>query len=668
MLDALDLTGLGREIELADGYAYVACGKDGVQIVDVSAPTSLVHALTYDTSGHVGDVAVSGATLYVADGARGLRVIDVTTPENPDVGNVVRMGGAAHAVCVTGTTAYVADDKGITILDFSTPETPAELGRVAGIGAGTALALSGSTLYVGDGDGEFYVVDVATPASASISGQVRLPGPVSDLAVDGSEVCAAVGAAGVSIVDASTPATPVLDGTIATGGEATGSALAGGALFVSDGYAGMQCVRPLVPRPTVYGKFTDVSRSRASVVSGDHAFVAAGNGGLRVYDVSTPDLPVFAGASTAATNACDVAVSGATLYVADGQYGLALFDVGTPTAPSLLGRYTSADLGSVRSVSVSGTDVVVTDGRRVERVNASTPASPVFTHAYAPAGYVYDMTWQGSHVLLAAGRSGLVALDAADLSEADRLALPGVAVDVTADGTNAYVAAVGGGWHTVDTSNPGLLALVATRMSEGDVQAVAADGGRLHVADDVSTVSALDVSVPLTPVVLGASGPLARCIHLGGVGGLLVASEDEGGAALLVAGVVDSDGDGMDDTVEQQIVDADPHDDINSIEDVLPGDDFDGDGLSNGAEVVAGTLPTDAGSVFALSSPGESETSGDFVLRWYSVAGRSYTVLRGTVLSGGFSPIATGIAATPPVNAYTTTATSVSAYYMIAVE
>ncbi len=667
VLDCLHMTGLGQDIEVAGSHAYVACGEDGVQIVDVSVPTALVHRLTYDTSGHAGDVAIAGSTLYVADGASGLRIVNVTDHADPTVSGAIRTGGAAHAVTVSGTTAYVADDKGVLILDVSAPATPAELGRVTGLGFGRALALSGTTLYAGDGDGELYVLDVATPASAAISGQVRLPGHVRDIVLDGTTVYAAVGASGVSAVNASTPASPAIDGTIATGGEAAGLAWLGSRLCVSDGYAGMRVITTAVPGSTVVGVYTDVSRSRSAALSGDHVFLAAGNAGVRVADVSSPATASIAGSSTAATNARDVALSGEVLYVADGQYGLALLDVSAPTTPSLLGRYASADLASVRRVAVSGTDVVITDGRRVERVNAATPASPAFTHAYTPAGYVYDMAWHGNHVLLAEGRSGLVALDAADLSAADTLPLTGIAVAVSAEGTNAFVAGVEGGWHTVDIRDPAALALAGTRTSEGNALAVAASGGRLHVADDVSAVNALNMSTPLTPVPLGDSGELARCLHLGSGNGLVIASEDSGGAAIL-AGIVDTDGDGLDDTWEQQIVDADPSDGIDSIEDVLPGDDFDGDGLSNRAEAVAGTSPIDAGSVFAMVAPGTPASAGDFVLRWNSVAGRRYSVLRTTDLSAGFSPLETGIPATPPINAYTTTTTSAAAYFMIVVE
>jgi hypothetical protein len=55
----------------------------------------------------------------------------------------------------------------------------------------------------------------------------------------------------------------------------------------------------------------------------------------------------------------------------------------------------------------------------------------------------------------------------------------------------------------------------------------------------------------------------------------------------------DSDGDGMADAFEQQIIDADPGDDIATLEDVLPDHDFDGDGESNLEEWQYGSSPVD---------------------------------------------------------------------------
>lgn len=58
----------------------------------------------------------------------------------------------------------------------------------------------------------------------------------------------------------------------------------------------------------------------------------------------------------------------------------------------------------------------------------------------------------------------------------------------------------------------------------------------------------------------------------------------------------DSDGDTLPDAAELRIVDADPEDVIRTIADVLDGDDFDQDGVTNGDEIRAGSDPIDPNS------------------------------------------------------------------------
>ena len=58
----------------------------------------------------------------------------------------------------------------------------------------------------------------------------------------------------------------------------------------------------------------------------------------------------------------------------------------------------------------------------------------------------------------------------------------------------------------------------------------------------------------------------------------------------------DNDADSLDDLQELRIVDADPADLITTILEVHAGDDFDGDGFSNGAELTAMTDPVDTDS------------------------------------------------------------------------
>ena len=108
---------------------------------------------------------------------------------------------------------------------------------------------------------------------------------------------------------------------------------------------------------------------------------------------------------------------------------------------------------------------------------------------------------------------------------------------------------------------------------------------------------------------------------------------------------------------------------MRTIWDILPGDDFDGDGTSNLAEALAGTSPVDSGSFFAVSAvsvvPGAG--SGEFVVRWYSEPGKTYTIHRSTNLVSGFTVLQSGIDDTAPINSHTTMVSTVAAYYLISV-
>jgi len=83
-------------------------------------------------------------------------------------------------------------------------------------------------------------------------------------------------------------------------------------------------------------------------------------------------------------------------------------------------------------------------------------------------------------------------------------------------------------------------------------------------------------------------------------------------------------------------------------------EDWDDDGLCNLDEWVAGTNPADDSSVLAISCiiAGSDST---ITIRWPSVSGKHYSILRSTDLMAGFDQIeAENIPADPPENSYTT--------------
>lgn len=82
--------------------------------------------------------------------------------------------------------------------------------------------------------------------------------------------------------------------------------------------------------------------------------------------------------------------------------------------------------------------------------------------------------------------------------------------------------------------------------------------------------------------------------------------------------------------------------------------DFDHDRQLDVHEYLAGTSPTDPKSWFGFKAyQSKLAAGGGVVLQWSSADGFEYTIHRTSNLSGGFTVLKPGIAATPPLNSYT---------------
>lgn len=260
--------------------------------VRCSAPQQLS---SFPTSNQTQGVALQGGFAYVTETNRGVHVIDISDPSDVSQNGDVDLPNP-RGIAARGDFVFVADPTGLIAVDVSEPNDPLAYPALSMNAGVNSVEVVGDRAYaVTDANGEpcpgcgLHIVDVSNPTSMTVVGEIAL-GSAFGIAVEGST--AFVGTAGgLAAVDLSSSS--VLD-TAPVGG------------FVAD-----------------------------VAVVGDTAYVAAGTGGMEIFDVSDPANIAQLGA-IGGDFVLGVAVEDDWAWLADGAPGIRVIDVSDPTAPTEL--------------------------------------------------------------------------------------------------------------------------------------------------------------------------------------------------------------------------------------------------------------------------------------------------------------------------------------------
>ena len=139
------------------------------------------------------------------------------------------------------------------------------------------------------------------------------------------------------------------------------------------------------------------------IVAG-RAYVADGDGGLVVVDVTDPGSPALLGVyATPSISLNGVAVAGTLVYGADTFAGLLVIDAGEPAHPRLLGRTRTSD--SASGVAVAGRYAYVADGTSgLQVIDVSDPARPRVVGSqglFGNSGYFVSVALTGNRAVVA---------------------------------------------------------------------------------------------------------------------------------------------------------------------------------------------------------------------------------------------------------------------------
>lgn len=209
-------------------------------------------------------------------------------------------------------------------------------------------------------------------------------------------------------------------------------------------------------QPVLLGSWPGFARGQGEAVkvSGHHAFVAAGLGGLSILDISDPANPKRVGGWKASGWVPDVAVADQYAYIIDVQFGLRILDVAEPSHPVLIGEFFQS---SPQAVFVAGSRAYIVCFSGLVIVDVSNPRQPVFEAEYTGRfPFVEAITVSGGRAYVSAAYEGLKIIDVSttNLTLVGEYDTDDWVKEVQVIGQRAYVADLAGGLKVFDVSQP----------------------------------------------------------------------------------------------------------------------------------------------------------------------------------------------------------------------
>lgn len=278
--------------------------------------------------------------------------------------------GPADLVEVHGRHAYVAGGRTLTLVDVSNPAAPKRVGAYTFPEKIWGFRVLEPLVYVAADFFGLGILDVSNAAAPTLRGSLKTPGQAKNVAVVGMRAAVADHMSGVDHIDVSNPAKPVSLGSFFLDGYARDVAASGSIAYAVDAPTGLYVFDLSKPGGLDAVSTQQSATAPGSIVVAEDArsprvALLVGGGSLQVYDISNPLTPVKAATfRTTSGRPRRVALSGSVAYVADGDEGVQLVDLTTPSKPTPIGALKTA--APARDVAVAGSTIFVVVGSPAE--------------------------------------------------------------------------------------------------------------------------------------------------------------------------------------------------------------------------------------------------------------------------------------------------------------
>ena len=283
------------DIQIEGNIAYIADGKNGFVILDISNPNHRNLLGTYKIDDiNVQKVVIQENLGFLADEIKGLLIFDISDSTNPLLISSFNLQSNIHSIFIDENIVYIAlGESGLSILDISTPSSPELLNNFTE-GIFNDVIVRNNTAYLADRNNGLVLANVTDPANPIIINSLNLEGQMHALDLVDTNVFMAAGDEGLHIINASVFEAPKLIGTYNTTANASDVLVNDNIAYVSNGVLGISFVDisnksdPINSTNNIL--YNTIGFAKNIAIYNDYLIITDGDKGLTLIYIPEPPI------------------------------------------------------------------------------------------------------------------------------------------------------------------------------------------------------------------------------------------------------------------------------------------------------------------------------------------------------------------------------------------